>query len=248
VNPVPVCTITGSSIICSGASTSLCAPVVAGSTYLWSTGATTSCITVTTAGTYSVTVTGANGCKSTCSKTVTVNPVPVCAITGELYPIPGQTTTLCAPAATGNTYLWSTGATSNCINVTTSGYYNVRVTNAGGCSSTCIICVTYTSIAAKLAVDNVLVDNLDGMEVNAFPNPFSSTATIEFQKVKSNGHIVVELYNLTGYKMATLFDMDVKEGGAYKAELNAENLPNGIYIYRIFTGDRIINRKIVLRK
>jgi len=39
--------------------------------YSWSTGATSQSIAVTTGGTYSVTVTGANGCQSTCEKTVT---------------------------------------------------------------------------------------------------------------------------------------------------------------------------------
>jgi len=35
----------------------------------------------------------------------------------------------------GTTYLWSTGATTSSINVTTSGNYTVQVTNADGCQS-----------------------------------------------------------------------------------------------------------------
>jgi len=134
VNPVPVCTISGASSICQGATTQLCAP--AGSSgYSWSTGATTNCITVSASGTYSVTVTN-NGCSSICSKTVTVHPLPACTISGAGSICQGLTTQLCAPAGSSG-YSWSTGATTNCITVSAAGTYSVTVTNGGGCNSTC---------------------------------------------------------------------------------------------------------------
>ncbi|MCB9037850.1 MAG: hypothetical protein H6557_14640 [Lewinellaceae bacterium] len=83
VNPLPVCTVTGDNTLCEGEASELCTPLVAGSTYLWSTGETTNCITVDEAGTYSVTVTDADGCFSVCSEEVTVNPLPVCTVTGD---------------------------------------------------------------------------------------------------------------------------------------------------------------------
>ncbi|MES2557366.1 MAG: PKD domain-containing protein [Bacteroidota bacterium] len=103
---------------------------------LWSTGATTQSITVSTAGTYTVAVT-TGGCTSATSAgtTVTVNPLPATpTIT------PGGPTTFCAggsvvltsSSATGN--LWSTGATTQSITVSTSGTYTVTVTS-GGCTS-----------------------------------------------------------------------------------------------------------------
>jgi len=45
----------------------------------------------------------------------------------------GGSVTLTSSA--GSTYLWSTGATTSSINVTTSGNYTVQVTNANGCQS-----------------------------------------------------------------------------------------------------------------
>ena len=131
------CAITGSGSICAGQSTQLC--VAAGfASYMWSTGATTNCITVNQAGTYSVTVTEGVGCISICSKTVTVGPAPNCKITinGSICEI--GSTQLCVPSGAVQ-YLWSTGATTNCIIVTAVGTYSVTVTGVGGCNSFCSV-------------------------------------------------------------------------------------------------------------
>ncbi len=141
-SPLPICAITSSAAICAGQSTQLCAS--GGTSYLWSTGASTTCIDVTVAGTYTVTVTDANGCSSTCSQVVTVNPLPICAITGGSAICVGQSTQLCASG--GTSYLWSTGASSSCIDVSAAGTYTVTVTNANGCSSTCSQVVTVNSL------------------------------------------------------------------------------------------------------
>jgi hypothetical protein len=109
----------------------------AGYTYSWSNGATTQAINVTTGGTYSVTVTNASGCSTTsAATTVTVNAkpaTPVITPSGSTAICPGSSVTLTAPA--GYTYLWSNGATTQAINVTSAGNYSVTVTNAGGCST-----------------------------------------------------------------------------------------------------------------
>ncbi len=99
-------------------------------TYLWSTGATTSGITVTATGTYSVALTGPN-----CTTTDSVYVVVVDANTGVDL---GADTTACASQIldAGNwpasTFLWSNGATTNPITVTSTGTYTVDVTNACG--------------------------------------------------------------------------------------------------------------------
>jgi hypothetical protein len=107
------------------------------SNYLWSTGATTDSIIVKNSGNYTLTVQDANGCSSALSsQTVTVNPLPAATITagGPTTFCPSGAVTLTASA--GSSYLWNTGATTPSINVTSTGSYTVRVTNANGCSAT----------------------------------------------------------------------------------------------------------------
>ncbi|MBC6995680.1 ice-binding family protein [Neolewinella lacunae] len=134
-NSAPTCDITGTLTFCGGGSTELCATTGAAS-YLWSNGATGQCTTVSSAGNYSVTVTDAAGCEATCSQTVTESPAPVCNITGNLSFCGGGSTELCASPGAAS-YLWSTGATGQCITVNSAGSYAVTVTDASGCVSTC---------------------------------------------------------------------------------------------------------------
>ena len=134
VLPVPDIQPSGTVLVCNGASAQLCANTgFAG--YLWSNGGTTNCITVP-AGNYNVTVTDGFGCTGQDAVTVTNRAVPVPNIqpAGTIQVCPGNDTTLCANAGFAG-YLWSNGATINCITVP-AGNYSVTVTDGFGCTGT----------------------------------------------------------------------------------------------------------------
>ena len=137
VNATPTCSITGGNF-CYGYTTQLCGAT--NSSYLWSTGSTTQCVTVSTGGTYTITVSDGNGCTSSCSKTVIAYTPPTCSITGNFFYCQGGSTQICSPAGLAG-YLWSTGATTQCI-TTTQGIYTITVTDANGCTSSCSASVT----------------------------------------------------------------------------------------------------------
>jgi hypothetical protein len=106
--------------------------------YLWSNGSTNSAITVTTSGSYTVYTTDTSGCTGTSSITViTVNSDPTPTITAggpTTFCQGGSVTLTCNPV--GASYLWSNGATTQSITVSTSGTYTVTMTNGNGCSGT----------------------------------------------------------------------------------------------------------------
>ncbi|MEO8589637.1 MAG: T9SS type B sorting domain-containing protein [Flavobacteriales bacterium] len=123
-----------------------------GSTYLWNTTATTQSITPTTSGTYSVTVTTAQNCSATFDALITLVPTLTVSLGNDTSFCQGGSLTLDA-GAPGSTYLWSTGATTQTISVTTGTTYSVVVSN-GSCSATDAITVT-TVTAPTDALTNV---------------------------------------------------------------------------------------------
>ena len=125
--------ITGNLTFCAGTSTTLDAGAGYNS-FLWSTGDTTRTISVTAAGNYPVTVTNSNGCSGTASVNTSLYTPPTPAITGNTGFCPGGSATLSANDGF-STYLWSTKATAQSINVSTPGTYTVTVTDSHGCSA-----------------------------------------------------------------------------------------------------------------
>jgi gliding motility-associated-like protein len=112
---------------------------IAGATYLWSTGATTPSISVGSTGIYSVEV-FQGSCSVTDAILVQVNPVPVFDLGNDQVLCAGESTVLDATSA-GSTYLWSTGATTPTITVSTTGTYSVTAT-LNGCTTTDDVVVT----------------------------------------------------------------------------------------------------------
>jgi len=130
VNAIPTPTITGVTSFCAGGNSTLNAG--GGYTnYLWNGGATTQTINVTAGGNYAVTVTNAAGCTATTNKVITVNALPVPAISGPAGICPGASANLFAGSYAS--YLWSNGNTTPSITTNVSGNYTVTVTDANGC-------------------------------------------------------------------------------------------------------------------
>jgi PKD repeat protein len=79
------------------------------------------------------------GCRDTVVNTITVFPVPaedLIDASNGLIICEGESTTLSVNNVAGLNYLWSTGATTSSIVVTTAGTYDVTLTTADGCVTT----------------------------------------------------------------------------------------------------------------
>ena len=111
----------------------------AGYNYLWSDGSTTQSILAATVGFYELTIANAAACTQVLSYEVIgeglnlPNPeaIGICGV---------QSVTLQGPS--GFTYQWSTGETTQSINVSSVGVYTLTVTESGGCSQDLVYNVT----------------------------------------------------------------------------------------------------------
>jgi trimeric autotransporter adhesin len=138
---------------CTGSNVTLC--LTQNPTYNWSTGATTQCITINeqninATGVYEAIFTGVNGCFGFSQvQVVFLSPTATITPSGPLNLCPGGNVTLSANP--GNTYLWSNGATTQNINVTTAGTYTVTVSLGPNCSATSTpVSVTVGSASAQI--------------------------------------------------------------------------------------------------
>ncbi|AZA49918.1 hypothetical protein EG346_17840 [Chryseobacterium carnipullorum] len=93
-----------------------------------------------------------DGCFTTVRLTLTLNPKPFIELPEKIDFCQGKTITL--DAGQGFTsYLWSTGATTRAITVSSPGTYSVTVKNIFGCENTRTIQVTYSVLATIVAVN-----------------------------------------------------------------------------------------------
>jgi hypothetical protein len=95
-------------------------------------------------------------------------------------------------------------------------------------------------------------DNLSGLAPNTFylsqnyPNPFNPKTTIKYG-VAESGLVTIKVYNTLGQEVATLVN-EYKHQGKYRIAFNASNLPSGVYVYSVKSGNKVAYKKMLLLK
>lgn len=77
------------------------------------------------------------------------------------------------------------------------------------------------------------------------PNPFSIQTTITYE-LKSPADVLLQVFDLSGRVVATLFD-GRQGAGEYSVTWDAAGMPAGIYCYRLQTNEGVVTRKCVLQ-
>ncbi len=76
------------------------------------------------------------------------------------------------------------------------------------------------------------------------PNPFNNRTTIKYC-VPDKERIELEVFDSSRNKVKTIVK-EIKDAGTYKVDIDARNLPEGIYFYRLKAGDFIETKKMIL--
>jgi hypothetical protein len=79
-----------------------------------------------------------------------------------------------------------------------------------------------------------------------YPNPFNPTTTITFS-IPKDDFVSLKVYDILGKEIETLIENNLS-AGIHKIDFNANNLSSGIYIYRLKTGNTIIEKRMHLLK
>ena len=87
-----------------------------------------------------------------------------------------------------------------------------------------------------------------------YPNPFNPSTTIKYSIPSLQTHlsegvggglVTLKVYNIHGQEVATLVNQN-KPSGYYEIIFNANNLPSGVYYYRLKTGNFTVSKKMLL--
>ena len=79
-----------------------------------------------------------------------------------------------------------------------------------------------------------------------YPNPFNPLTMIEFSVV-NEGKVNLEVFNIAGRKMITLLSENLLPG-LHSIEFSGENLPAGLYFYKLSSGSDSKTGKMLLLK
>ena len=79
-----------------------------------------------------------------------------------------------------------------------------------------------------------------------FPNPFNNSTIIKYYVPKSS-NVVIKVFDILGNEVAILVS-DEKSTGDYRIDFSGNNLPSGIYFYRLQAGSFIETKKMILLK
>lgn len=169
VVPLPTVSISGSTIVCPGQTTTFTAN--GAQTYTWNTGFVGSQLGVTplAPGSYTVTGTNANGCVNSAVRSVSLHVLPTISVSGSGTVCEGSPTSLLA-SGSAISFTWSNGLVGNLVTVspTVSTIYTVTGMGVNGCLNSATQLVFVNSLPSVLInVSNTLVCQGDGVVLTA---------------------------------------------------------------------------------
>jgi hypothetical protein len=77
-----------------------------------------------------------------------------------------------------------------------------------------------------------------------YPNPFFQQTTVTYS-IPLEGFVYLSIYDIKGFEVINLVN-EKKQAGSYNINFNAGSLPDGVYYYRLFSGDFSQSKKMVI--
>lgn len=211
--------------------------------YTWSTPAQTicsslSCNSITDSPsettTYSLTVTDVYNCTQTYEYTMNTIPTPtVLATTSNTLICTGNSATLTAIGA--DTYLWSSGSSSDTevVSPTSLTDYTVTGTGVNGCSSNAIVT---QSVSLCTSIESLAANN----QIDLYPNP--TTGVLNFDLKTINPDTKIHVYNTLG--VLVLSENLTNTGN----QIRIDALSTGMYVAKITENNRVLFVKKIVKQ
>ena len=248
VNELPIVNLGNDQEICEGDSISLNAQND-GLNYKWNTGENTQKIHAKSTGDYQVVVYDNLGCADSSKMKLTVNPLPNVNLGNNQTICKGESLTLNAQN-NGYNYEWNTGESTQKIEVSSNGNYQVIVFDDIGCADTSIIILTVNELpVVNLGNDKVVCED-ESVRLNAqndgYYYKWNTGEETQEININNTGDYQVIVFDDVGCADTSLIKLTVNklpvvDLGEDKIICRGEsivlNAQNDGYIYKWNTGD-----------
>jgi hypothetical protein len=97
----------------------------------------------------------------------------------------------------------------------------------------------YVGINGSDLIDDTKSLQVSEFGIKAYPNPFSDHIYFDLQ-LKTDSKVCLEIYNINGSKVATVYDDVVTGFSRYRFEYVPENLTTGTFIYRLVVDGKLV--------
>ena len=79
-----------------------------------------------------------------------------------------------------------------------------------------------------------------------YPNPFNPATTIKYQ-LGNDSFVTLKVFNSLGEEIAELVN-EFQKGGSHQIIFIADNLPSGMYVYKLTSGNYVESKKMIILK
>ncbi len=105
--------------------------------------------------------------------------------------------------------------------------------------------IIYKTVTGGLTSLETSSERISSFELfQNYPNPFNPSTSIEFA-ISRSGDVSLVVYSLDGKEVRTLVNEELS-AGRHTVRFEADNIPSGVYLYKLVTGNSSVTKRMVL--
>ncbi len=148
------------------------------------------------------------------------------------------------------------GAGDVCVELDCCPRYEIHrqwtATDCAGNTTTCNQVISWSHSVASdnegsNVANNYAVETGRTASITAQPNPANNNTLFTF-RAANTAKTSVEIFDLTGKKVADVFVGSVEAGAEYRVDFNVSNLATGVYTYRLTNGSEVKIDRLIISK
>jgi hypothetical protein len=174
--------------------------------------------------------------------------IRVTLLTGETYTLPDLSSIFPATDNCGTvTYSQSVQPGTVYSTATTATIFLIATDGAGNFTEALVKLTISIRKSRKSAEMVSILQGDPESNLMVYPNPFNERLSFEFDS-PGNADVKLDIYNISGSKLQTVFDGHIMDEGPVKLEYVADRVTSQMVIYKLIIDGEVIMGKAVYNK